>query len=292
MPKSKNNLAEWVGDLSEANIAQISIGELLSEAAQQCPDSEALVYAHQPDIKEQRWTYAELDALATNLAKGFLDLGLTRGDAVGVWGPNHPEWIIIEYALAKAGLKLVTLNPLYKSKELIFALNTSEVVALVHAKTIPNINVDEIISEVKKDVPSLAYALNFHEDLQNLITEGKNKEFLLQPPKPNEVFMIQYTSGTTGIPKAAQMTHKGLITTSRNSHMRWNISHKQKVAHGFPLFHIGGSACMTLGACSLGATSLPIYIFKPSVTLDILKQEECNTFIGAPVLAKRAHHYR
>jgi len=284
MPKSKNNLAEWVGDFSEANIAQISIGELLSEAAHKYPDSEALVYAHQPDIKEQRWTYAELDALATNLAKGFLDLGLTRGDAVGVWGPNHPEWIIIEYALAKAGLKLVTLNPLYKSKELIFALNTSEVVALVHAKTIPNLNVDKIISEVKKDVPTLAYALNFHEDLQKLITEGKNKDFLLQPPDPSEVFMIQYTSGTTGIPKAAQMTHQGLITTSRNSHMRWNISHKQKVAHGFPLFHIGGSACMTLGACSLGATSLPIYIFKPSITLDILEQEECSTFIGAPVL--------
>jgi fatty-acyl-CoA synthase len=284
MPKSKNNLAEWVGDLSEANIAQISIGELLSESAQKYPDSEALVYAHQPDIKEQRWTYAELDTVSTNLAKGFLDLGLSQGDAVGVWGPNHPEWIIIEYALAKAGLKLVTLNPLYKSKELIFALNTSQVVALVHAKTIPNIDVDEIVSEVKKDVPSLAHTLNFHEDLQNLIDEGEKKEFFLQPPKPSEVFMIQYTSGTTGVPKAAQMTHQGLITTSRNSHIRWNISHEQKVAHGFPLFHIGGSACMTLGACSLGATSLPLYIFKPSVTLDILEKEECSTFIGAPVL--------
>jgi fatty-acyl-CoA synthase len=284
MPKSKNNLAEWVGDLSEANIAQISIGELLSESANKYPDSEALVYAHQPDIKEQRWTYAELDTVSTNLAKGFLDLGLSQGDAIGVWGPNHPEWIIIEYALAKAGLKLVTLNPLYKSKELIFALNTSQVVALVHAKTIPNIDVDEIVSEVKKDVPSLAHTLNFHEDLQNLIDEGEKKEFFLQPPKPSEVFMIQYTSGTTGVPKAAQMTHQGLITTSRNSHIRWNISHEQKVAHGFPLFHIGGSACMTLGACSLGATSLPLYIFKPSVTLDILEKEECSTFIGAPVL--------
>ena len=284
MPKSKNNLAEWGGDLSEANLAQISIGELLSEAAQKYPDSEALVYAHQPDIKEQRWTYAELDAVSTNLAKGFLDLGLSQGDAVGVWGPNHPEWIIIEYALAKAGLKLVTLNPLYKSKELIFALNTSQAVTLIHAKSIPNINVDEIVSEVKKDVPSLSHTLNFHEDLQNLISEGENKEFLLEPPNPSEVFMIQYTSGTTGVPKAAQMTHQGLITTSRNSHIRWNISHKQKVAHGFPLFHIGGSACMTLGACSLGATSLPLYIFKPSITLDILEQEECSTFIGAPVL--------
>ena len=284
MPKSKSNSAEWIGDLSEANIAQISIGELLSEAAQKYPDSEALVYAHQPDIKEQRWTYNELDAVSSNLAKGFIGLGLSHGDAVGVWGPNHPEWIIIEYALAKAGLKLVTLNPLYKSKELIFALNTSAVAALIHAKSIPNINVDEIISEVKKDVPSLLHTLNFHEDLKDLINEGKTKDFSIQPPSPSEVFMIQYTSGTTGVPKAAQMTHEGLITTSRNSHIRWKIAHRQKVAHGFPLFHIGGSACMTLGACSLGATSLPLYIFKPSVTLDVLEKEQCTTFIGAPVL--------
>jgi fatty-acyl-CoA synthase len=284
VPKINSNLAEWVGDISEANVAKISIGELLSEAAQRYPNSEALVYAHQPDIKEQRWTYSELDIVSSNLARGFISLGLSRGDAVGVWGPNHPEWIIIEYALAKAGLKLVTLNPLYKSRELIFALNTSQVVALMHASSIPNIDVDQIIIEAKNDVPSLLHTLNFHEDLHTLILQGKSKNFLLQPPDPSEVFMIQYTSGTTGVPKAAQMTHQGLITTSRNSHIRWKITHEQKVAHGFPLFHIGGSACMTLGACSLGATSLPLYIFKPSVTLDILEKEECTTFIGAPVL--------
>ena len=284
MPKINNNLAEWVGDISEANLAKISIGELLSEAAQRYPNSEALVYAHQPDIKEQRWTYSELDTVSNNLARGLIDLGLARGDAVGVWGPNNPEWIIIEYALAKAGLKLVTLNPLYKSKELIFALNTSQVVALMHASYIPNIEVDEIISEAKKDVPSLLHTLNFHKDLHNLILEGQTKNYLLQPPDPSEVFMIQYTSGTTGVPKAAQMTHQGLITTSRNSHIRWKISQNQKVAHGFPLFHIGGSACMTLGACSLGATSLPLYIFKPDIALNILEKEKCSTFIGAPVL--------
>ena len=190
MPKTNNNLAEWVGDISEANLAQISIGELLAEAAKQYPSSEALVYAHQPDIEEQRWTYNELDTVSSNLAKGLIELGLSRGDAVGVWGPNHPEWIIIEYALAKAGFKLVTLNPLYKSKELIFALNTSQVVALMHAQSIPNINVDEIISEVKKDVPSLIHTLNFHEDLKDLINEGKIKDFsiclLYTSPSPRD----------------------------------------------------------------------------------------------------------
>ena len=96
--------------------------------------------------------------------------------------------------------------------------------------------------------------------------------------------MIQYTSGTTGVPKAAQMTHQSLITSSKNSHVRWNITVNQRVCHGFPLFHIGGSACMTLGAAATGAVSLPLYIFKPDVTLDILQNEKCSVFIGAPVL--------
>jgi len=95
--------------------------------------------------------------------------------------------------------------------------------------------------------------------------------------------MIQYTSGTTGTPKAAQMTHEALITSSKNSHIRWKVSNSQKVCHGFPLFHIGGSACMTLGAAAMGAVSLPLYIFKPQVTLDILENEKCSMFIGAPV---------
>ena len=203
---------------------------------------------------------------------------------MGVWGPNHPEWILSEYALAKAGLRIVTLNPLYKDQELIFALNTVSAVAILHAEAIGEIKCLDVINKIKNEIPSLKHNYSFDDGLKNLIKEGRCSNSLLPSVDPNDIFMIQYTSGTTGVPKAAQMTHQSLITSSKNSHVRWNITVNQRVCHGFPLFHIGGSACMTLGAASTGAVSLPLYIFKPDVTLDILQNEKCSVFIGAPVL--------
>ena len=222
--------------------------------------------------------------MSTNLAKAFIDLGFKPGDTVGVWGPNHPEWILSEYALAKAGLRIVTLNPLYKDQEIIFALNTVSAVAILHAEIIGEIKCLDVINKIKNEIPSLKHNYSFDDDLKNLIKEGRCSNSLLPSVDPNDIFMIQYTSGTTGIPKAAQMTHQSLITSSKNSHVRWNITVNQRVCHGFPLFHIGGSACMTLGAAATGAVSLPLYIFKPDVTLDILQNEKCSVFIGAPVL--------
>ena len=103
-----------VDHIPESELMSISLGELIESTATKFPETEALVYSNQPDVEDIRWTYKDLNDMSTNLAKGFIDIGFKRGDTVGVWGPNHPEWILAEYALAKAGLKLVTLNPLYK----------------------------------------------------------------------------------------------------------------------------------------------------------------------------------
>ena len=124
MSKPDKNLSEWVDLIDESDLVSMSLGELIDSTAKDFPETEALVYSNQPDVNDIRWTYKSLSQMSTNLAKGFLDAGFISGDTVGVWGPNHPEWILTEYALAKAGLKLVTLNPLYKEKELIFELNT------------------------------------------------------------------------------------------------------------------------------------------------------------------------
>ncbi|SVB60318.1 uncharacterized protein METZ01_LOCUS213172, partial [marine metagenome] len=133
MSKPDKNLSEWVDLIDESDLVSMSLGELIDSTAKDFPETEALVYSNQPDVNDIRWTYKSLSQMSTNLAKGFLDAGFTSGDTVGVWGPNHPEWILTEYALAKAGLKLVTLNPLYKEKELIFALNTVNATGLIHA---------------------------------------------------------------------------------------------------------------------------------------------------------------
>ena len=284
MSKPNKHLSEWIDKLDESDLMSITLGELIKLAAKKHPDTEALVYSNQPEVEDTRWTYKELDEMSTNLAKAFLEAGLRSGDTVGVWGPNHPEWILTEYALAKAGLRIVTLNPLYKEQELIFALNTVSATGLVHAEVIGGILSVDVIKNIKDKIPSLDHIYTFDKGLKDLIEKGKNSNCSLPNVNPDDIFMIQYTSGTTGTPKAAQMTHKSLITSSKNSHVRWQINTNQRVCHGFPLFHIGGSACMTLGAAATGAVSLPLYIFKPDVTLNILQNEKCSVFIGAPVL--------
>ena len=160
MSKPNLNLSEWVDELPESELMSISLGELIESTATKFPETEALVYSNQPDVDDIRWTYKDLNDMSTNLAKGFIDIGLKRGDTVGVWGPNHPEWILAEYALAKAGLKLVTLNPLYKEQELIFALNTVSATGLIHADVIGGALSIEIIDKIKSE-----YGLNIDKFL-------------------------------------------------------------------------------------------------------------------------------
>lgn len=283
MTKPNKELSEWIVPIDESDISSITLGELIDSAADEFPDIEALVYSNQPDVKEIRWTYKFLSDASTDLARGLLGEGLSPGDTVGVWGPNHPEWILTEYALAKAGLKMVTLNPLYKDQELIFALNTVKAKGLIHADNIGGIPASDLINTIKGEIPSLHHIHSFDKGLNQLLVNGAQSSIQLPAVNSKDIFMIQYTSGTTGMPKAAQMTHEALITSAKNSHIRWKVTNNQKVCHGFPLFHIGGSACMTLGAASMRSVSLPVYIFKPGVTLDIIENESCSMFIGAPV---------
>ena len=157
MAKPNKNLSEWIDTLDSSEAMPITLGKLIERTAKQLPDNEALVYSNQPDVDDIRWTYKVLDEMSTNLAKAFVDVGFSPGETIGVWGPNHPEWILTEYALAKAGLRIVTLNPLYKEQELIFALKTVSAVAVVHAELIGGVNSLDVINAIKNEIPSLKY---------------------------------------------------------------------------------------------------------------------------------------
>ena len=167
MTKINKDYSEWLDVINDADIASITLGELIDSTAKKYPDNEALVYSNQPDVKDIRWTYKYLSEASTDLAKGFLDDGLLPGDTVGVWGPNHPEWILTEYALAKAGLQMVTLNPLYKEQELIFALNTVNAKGLIHADEIGGLKADELIEIIKPEITSLKNIHSFDTGLKN-----------------------------------------------------------------------------------------------------------------------------
>lgn len=271
----------WLADAGIDTAPPVSIGAALSDAARQWPEREALVYSCQPDVGELRWTYRELDTRATRLAAALLARGYAPGDRIALWGPNHPHWILLEYALAKAGLVIVALNPLYKRAELIYALNTAQVVAIFHADSVGGTLLSDVIDAVIDNVPTLRERYSFTSDVQRLLEEAP-ATCSLPLVDPNSLFMIQYTSGTTGAPKAAQLAHGAVATVARNSYRWWEFGSGDRVCHGFPLFHVGGSCNSTPGAMLVGATTLPLYIFKARQTLEILERERCTGFLGVP----------
>lgn len=278
----------WESRENQVTARAQSLGDLLSTTALRFPDQEAVVYAcndqpRQSGVSNVRWTYEEINSKAEKLGAALLDYGYQPGDRVAIWGPNHPEWILLEYALAKAGLILVAINPLYKKMELEFALNASEVKGIFHVDRVQSTPLRTLIDDIKSKVPSLTHIHSFSRDVSNML---KSNALLPASFKvdPSQTFMIQYTSGTTGKPKAAQLTHEGIVRTATHSYESWGFISGDKVCHGFPLFHVGGAGNSTPGAASVGATTLPLYIFNARQTLDILEQEQCTGFIGVPTM--------
>lgn len=280
-------LSEWIAPAAVQPAAQpcdgLALGAALTESARKWGSRQAVVYRHQPAIADRAWTYSELDADAAQLAAVLLALGHEPGDRIALWGPNHPEWVLLEYAIAKAGMVLVALNPLYRLNELTFALRDSGAAAIFHADLIGGESPAATIARARADAPALRHVHSFSSiwtDLMQRDTEGPVRVAV----DPDDIMMIQYTSGTTGVPKAVRLSHRAITTTARNSYHIWGLGEGSRVCPGFPLFHVGGSGNSLPGAALVGATSLPLYIFKPGITLDILEREECTAFIGVPTM--------
>ncbi|MFT5711109.1 MAG: fatty-acyl-CoA synthase [Halioglobus sp.] len=270
-----------LADPSEANPVKLALGDLLHQKAVQHPDREAVVYACHNEVENVRWSYRQLDEMASTLASVLVTAGYQAGDKVAIWAPNSPEWILLEYALAKAGLIIVALNPLYKKTELEYALNASDVKGIFHADSVSGHALRTIIDAVRDKVPCLEDVYSLTGDIPQMLQQRGNPP-ILPLVDADSCLMIQYTSGTTGQPKAAQLSHRGVATTARNSYLTWGFGENDRVCHGFPLFHVGGSGNSTPGAALVGATTLPLYMFKAERTLDILEQERCTGFIGVP----------
>lgn len=281
MRDSSSQQAFWQAQAEDAEIVSLSLGQVLESSAGNYPAQEAVVYACHTEVENVRWTYAQLNDSATRLAAALLDYGYQPGDKLAVWGPNNPEWILLEYALAKAGLVLVALNPLYKKAELEFALVTSDVKGIFHADAVNKQPLRPIIDQLQVD--NLKHIHSFSSDIEQLLGSAPNDTPSVTV-EPHSLFMIQYTSGTTGQPKAAQLSHQGIATMACQSYKIWGFGKGDRVCHGFPLFHVGGAGNSTPGAALVAATTLPLYIFKATRTLEILEQEKCNGFIGVPAM--------
>ena len=190
-----------------------TIGANLARTVARLPDAEALVSRHQ----NLRFTYAELDQAIDELAAGLLDLGLAAGDRLGIWSPNCAEWVLTQFATARLGVILVTINPSYRTSELDYVLRQSGCRMLVAAPSFKTSDYRAMVDEVRPAVPGLEHVVYLGTDEWNaLVAAGRRlgpagvreRETGLLPDDP---INIQYTSGTTGFPKGATLTHRNIL---------------------------------------------------------------------------------
>ena len=265
-----------------------TIGANLRRIAATHPDREALV-----DVPTgRRWTYARLDADTDALARGLIAAGIEAGDRVGIWAPNRPEWVILQYATAKAGIVLVNINPAYRSSELGYALRQSGVRVLVSAESFKTSDYRAMVTEVRDGLDRLERVVYLGSpDWQALVTavpagDGPGplaaREAALAFDDP---INIQYTSGTTGFPKGATLSHHNILNNGFFIGEGCRYTAQDRVCIPVPFYHCFGMVMGNLAATSHGAAMvIPAPSFDPVATLEAVQAERCTSLYGVPTM--------
>ncbi len=230
----------------------------------------------------RRWTYVGLLADAERLALALLTR-YAPGERIAVWAPNLPEWVILEYAAALAGLTLVTANPAYKARELRYVLTQSRSRGLFMTGEYRGNRMDEIAHEVVQNLPQIREMV----DLANhaaLFAECGPPPPHLPSVAPKDPVQIQYTSGTTGQPKGALLHHRGLVNNARFVFDRGRVRDGDTVLNFMPMFHTSGSSCVTLGCVRHGCRMIIAALFDPVRMLELIESERVDALLGVPTM--------
>ena len=264
-----------------------TIGDNLRRIAGQYPGSDALV-----DVPTgRRWTYAQLDADTDSLACGLLMLGVGKGDRVGIWAPNCAEWVLLQYATAKIGVILVNINPAYRSHELGYVLRQAGISLLVSAESFRTSNYRAMVEEVAGDLLDLMRVIYLGTPAwDELLAAGaaagrgalEERSATLAFDDP---INIQYTSGTTGFPKGATLSHHNILNNGFFIGEGCQYTKDDRVCIPVPFYHcfgmvLGNLACTTHGA----AIVIPAPGFDPKLTLAAVVSERCTSLYGVPTM--------
>ena len=283
-----------------------TVGALLDRIAAQHGNRPALIVRHQ----NVRWSYAEFARRAEALAAGLLALGLEPGDRIGIWAPNCAEWVLTQFATAKAGLILVNINPAYRRAELEYALNKVECKALILAPALKTSDylaiLNDLAPELKSSTPGRLAAMalphlrtvirlgaertpgmmNFDEiSARGGAAEKKRLDELSGTLQFDDPINIQFTSGTTGFPKGATLTHHNIVNNGYFIGEAMRLTPEDKLCIPVPLYHcfgmvLGNLACVTHGS----AIVYPAEAFDPVATLETVAAERCTALHGVPTM--------
>jgi fatty-acyl-CoA synthase len=261
-----------------------TIGARLRRTADRLGDRDALV-----DVPTgTRWTYRELDDRADLLARALRGLGIVKGDRIGIWAPNRPEWVLVQYAAARIGAILVNINPAYRTHELRYVLRQAGVGLLVAAESFRSSNYRAMINEVRPDCPALSTVVFLGTDWAALLdrADGVPESALADRDlSPDDPINIQYTSGTTGFPKGATLSHRSILNNAYFVARRQGWSADDRVCVPVPFYHCFGNVLGTLAAMTHGAcVVVPAPAFEARATLAAVERERCTALYGVPTM--------
>jgi fatty-acyl-CoA synthase len=263
-----------------------TIGEALRRTVLRLPDHEALIVRSQG----YRATYRALWDAVTEVARGLYAMDIARGDRVGVWSPNRFEWVVMQYATARIGAILVNINPAYKASELAYVLQQSGISVLALSRGFRHNNYVAMLAEVRDRCPAVRATVVFEDDWAALIARGQAitdeqlaaREATLQFDDP---INIQYTSGTTGFPKGATLSHHNVLNNGYFIAQILHYTEADRVCVPVPFYHcfgmvIGNLACMASGATAI----IPGEAFEPLLVLEAVAAERCTSLYGVPMM--------
>jgi fatty-acyl-CoA synthase len=271
---------------TDSPLLEETIGERLRKVTEEFGDREALVVRHQ----NYRATYGELYEEVERAARGLIANGVLPGDRVGIWAPNRYEWVVVQYAAARVGAILVTINPAYKANELSYALRTAGVSLLFVARRFRSTDYVAMLEEVRHECPSLADVVVLDDEWEVFLGDAAlvDRSRVLEREArldPSDAINIQYTSGTTGSPKGATLSHRNILNNGHFTAEVLRYGDRDRVCVPVPFHHcfgmvMGNLACMTHGACVV----VPGESFDARDVLRAVQDERCTSLYGVPMM--------
>ncbi|MCY7909653.1 AMP-binding protein [Bacillus inaquosorum] len=295
-----------------AELIHSTIGRLLEQIAETYPDQEAVVY---PD-RNIRYTYAQFNSLCRQTAKGLMRMGLGKGDHVAIWASNIPEWLAVQFATAKIGAVLVTVNTNYQAHELDYLLKQSDAAALIVMDSYRGTSYTDIVNSLipesqeakpgqlnserypflktliyigEKRLPGM-YHWDDTEILAKTVTDAE-LEARMNSLEKDDVINMQYTSGTTGFPKGVMLTHFNVINNAANIAECMALTSQDRMCIPVPFFHCFGCVLGVLACVSVGAAMISVQEFDPVTVLKTVEKEKCTALHGVPTMfIAELHH--
>ncbi len=280
------SVASYAHGVSSTPLIGQTIGDNLRDTVERFGDREALVVRH----CRTRLTYREFWDLTSRVAKGLMARGVVKGDRVGIWSPNRVEWPVVQYASARVGAILVNINPSYRAAELDFALNQSGVTVLVYAPSFRTAEYEPILAAARPRCPNLRDAIRLGRDWDALLADGDGVSDAELAEREasldcDDSINIQYTSGTTGRPKGATLTHHNILNNAYFIGEALHYTERDRVCVPVPFYHcfgmvLGCLACTARGACLV----VPGEAFDARHTLEAIAAEHCTALYGVPTM--------